>query len=106
MIDALSHELACWQNRAYSRRYLARVAKVRAAEQKVDPMSEALTRAFALGYHKLLAYKDEYEVARLYARRAFREEIAASFEGRLQADLPFRAADHGAERRTGRPAQA
>lgn len=41
-----------------------------------------LTEAVARGMHKLMAYKDEYEVARLHAAPAFRQSLAAHFEGK------------------------
>jgi indolepyruvate ferredoxin oxidoreductase len=52
-----------------------------AKERAVMPGSQALSIAVARYYAKLLAYKDEYEVARLHADPAFRERIAAQFEG-------------------------
>ena len=42
---------------------------------------QALSRAVARYYFKLLAYKDEYEVARLYSEPAFRQALEAQFEG-------------------------
>jgi indolepyruvate ferredoxin oxidoreductase len=45
------------------------------------PGSDALTQAVASNYHKLLAYKDEYEVARLYTETGFLERIDRMFEG-------------------------
>ena len=44
-------------------------------------MGEALTQAVARYYFKLMAYKDEYEVARLYARPEFKAALEAQFEG-------------------------
>ena len=63
MIEALARELTAWQNRDYAERFKIRVAQIRAAETRVAPGSEVLSRAFALGYYKLLAFKDEYEIA-------------------------------------------
>lgn len=59
----------------YVERYRALVAAARA---KGD---EALTRAVATTFYRLLAVKDEYEVARLYADGAFRAALEAQFEG-------------------------
>jgi indolepyruvate ferredoxin oxidoreductase len=73
--------LTDYQNEAYSKRYLADVERVRAAEAKVAPSSHQLTEAFAKGLFKLMAYKDEYEVARLYSDGEFGEEIREQFEG-------------------------
>jgi indolepyruvate ferredoxin oxidoreductase len=52
-----------------------------AAERAAMPGSQALSIAVAKYHAKLLAYKDEYEVARLHADPVFRERIAAQFEG-------------------------
>jgi len=72
--------LTDYQNAAYGERYRALVTRVRDAERKVSP-STGLTEAVARGYAKLLAYKDEYEVARLYANGDFARKIAGMFEG-------------------------
>ena len=74
-----AEELTAYQDAAYARRYTDFVARVRAAEAPLG--SEALTDAVARNYFKLLAYKDEYEVARLFAFSAFRAGIDARFEG-------------------------
>jgi indolepyruvate ferredoxin oxidoreductase len=81
LIDSLACELRAYQNARYAARFLARVAEVRAAEARTGGSGERLTRAFALNYFKLLAFKDEYEVARLYAAPEFREKLEATFEG-------------------------
>jgi indolepyruvate ferredoxin oxidoreductase len=60
-------------------RYKALVEKVRVAEQPTG--KSGLAEAVARTYAKLLAYKDEYEVARLYAEAAFRGELERQFEG-------------------------
>ena len=74
-----AEELTAYQDAAYARRYTDFVARVRAAEAPLG--SEALTDSVARNYFKLLAYKDEYEVARLFADPAFRAGIDARFEG-------------------------
>jgi indolepyruvate ferredoxin oxidoreductase len=69
-----------YQNAAYAQRYRALVDKVRRIEgERVN--SSKLTEAVARYYHKLLAYKDEYEVARLHANGEFRKKIEGMFEG-------------------------
>jgi indolepyruvate ferredoxin oxidoreductase len=74
--------LTAYQNLAYAQRYLALVAKVRSAEARLFPAeSPVLTEAVAFNYFKLLAYKDEYEVARLYSNGEFTRQLQAQFEG-------------------------
>lgn len=62
-----------------ARRYQAFIERVRAAEARVG--GEALTKAVAHNYHRLLASKDEYEVARLYSQPEFLAALAEEFEG-------------------------
>jgi indolepyruvate ferredoxin oxidoreductase len=73
--------LTGYQNAAYADRYQALVDKAAAAERARMPGSDALARAVARNYAKLLAYKDEYEVARLYTDGRFRERLAQQFDG-------------------------
>ncbi|MDB5446015.1 MAG: pyruvate ferredoxin/flavodoxin oxidoreductase family protein, partial [Phenylobacterium sp.] len=79
LIERRTAELAAYQNDAYARRYRERVETVRAAE--APPGSEALTRAVAVNLYKLMAYKDEYEVARLYSDGRFAAYRAETFKG-------------------------
>ena len=72
--------LTDYQDAAYAARYTALVAAVQKTEQEKTGGSE-LTGAVARYYFKLLAYKDEYEVARLYTRPEFLQKIDAMFEG-------------------------
>ncbi len=73
--------LTDYQNAAYAQRYAQRVEKVRKAEREKAPGSTALTEAVARYLFKLMAYKDEYEVARLFVDGKFREQVAQRFEG-------------------------
>jgi indolepyruvate ferredoxin oxidoreductase len=70
-------DLVEYQNEHYARRYVDVVAKVRAAEAALG--STALTEAVASNLHKLMAYKDEYEVARLALDKTERAKIRALF---------------------------
>jgi len=83
LIDKRLAYLAKYQNAAYAARYGRLVAAVRAAEAGLDAGDGQypLTEAVARNLHKLMAYKDEYEVARLYADPAFMEKVKSSFEG-------------------------
>jgi indolepyruvate ferredoxin oxidoreductase len=73
--------LTGYQDVAYARRYTDFVARVRAAEAQKLPGRTALTEAVARYYFKLLAIKDEYEVARLYTDGEFVRRVSAQFEG-------------------------
>ncbi|HYR34318.1 MAG TPA: indolepyruvate ferredoxin oxidoreductase family protein [Burkholderiales bacterium] len=72
--------LTAYQNTAYAERYRELVERVRQRERDVASGSK-LTEAVARYYAKLLAYKDEYEVARLHADGALERKIAGMFEG-------------------------
>jgi indolepyruvate ferredoxin oxidoreductase len=73
--------LIAYQDRAYARRYTELLARVRRAESALAPDSILLAEAVARNYFKLLAYKDEYEIARLYTDPEFAQALATSFEG-------------------------
>lgn len=75
-------ELVDYQDGDYARRYVDDVLRVNDEERQVDGSSHRLTDAVAIGLHKLMAYKDEYEVARLQLKPEFAEHVAATFEGR------------------------
>lgn len=70
-----------YQNVAYAERFMRTMRLVRAREQQVDPGSADFSTAIAKSLYKLMAYKDEYEVARLHTDTGFRREVAAQFEG-------------------------
>jgi indolepyruvate ferredoxin oxidoreductase len=72
--------LTGYQNATYAKRYADLVERVRRVESD-RLQSTQLTEAVARYYFKLLAYKDEYEVARLHSDPAFRARIASQFEG-------------------------
>ncbi len=76
--------LTDYQDHAYARRYKDLVVKVQKAESERAKGMTGLAMAVARYYFKLLAYKDEYEVARLYADPAFLEKLKANFDGDYQ----------------------
>jgi indolepyruvate ferredoxin oxidoreductase len=83
LADILAHRmahLAAYQNDAYAGRYRSLVDRVAAAEAGVMPGKDGIARAVARNYAKLLAYKDEYEVARLYRTAEFRDRLDRQFE--------------------------
>jgi len=74
--------LSAYQNPAYAERYQLAVGRLRAVESRIAgskrlPLTEAVARNLA----KLMAYKDEYEVARLHSAPAFLDELRKQFEG-------------------------
>ncbi|MFC3123794.1 indolepyruvate ferredoxin oxidoreductase family protein [Pseudoroseomonas globiformis] len=84
VIARREQELLAYQDAALAQRYAALVRRVRQAEQAAVPGSTALAEAVARGYHKLLAVKDEYEVARLYTETGFLEHLREGFEGQYR----------------------
>ncbi|HUW37831.1 MAG TPA: indolepyruvate ferredoxin oxidoreductase family protein [Rhodocyclaceae bacterium] len=74
-------ELTAYQDAAYARRYETLVDRVAAAEVAAALPGQSLALAVAKYYFKLLAVKDEYEVARLFAAPEFRAQLGQSFEG-------------------------
>ncbi|MBL4890208.1 MAG: indolepyruvate ferredoxin oxidoreductase family protein, partial [Candidatus Lindowbacteria bacterium] len=100
VVDYRYKELTAYQNQAYAELYLTLVNKVREAEAKLLGLGErdgaeltltdlsisdlALTEKVARYYFKLLAYKDEYEVARFYSNGEFQQSLAKQFDGKLR----------------------
>ena len=81
MISRRMAFLSEYQDAAYALRYKALVDRVEAAEAERAPGMSGLAQALARYYFKLLAYKDEYEVARLYAAPEFMAKLEVQFEG-------------------------
>lgn len=100
-----AQELTAYQDAAYAQRYLDLVGKVKEADEAHGPGTFRLTQTVSDMLFKLMAYKDEYEVARLYSDPAFKEKIAQRFEDpkKLKVHLapPFLA--HRKDPKTGRP---
>jgi len=78
-----SQLLTEYQNKRLAKRYRNLLEKVRLAADK-GGYGEALPRAVAINYAKLLAYKDEYEVARLYTDGRFEQQLRDQFEGEFK----------------------
>jgi indolepyruvate ferredoxin oxidoreductase len=89
VVEHRAAHLARYQDEAYAERFRRAVARVREAERQAAPGRTDLALAAALGLAKLMAYKDEYEVARLYADGGFKAQLEAEFEGwdRLEVHL-------------------
>ncbi len=81
LIERRASFLADYQNEAYSQRYRKFIDKVRRQESGLRESSTELTEAVARYLFKLMAYKDEYEVARLYSNGEFRKALAERFKG-------------------------
>jgi indolepyruvate ferredoxin oxidoreductase len=81
MVERRRDYLTAYQDAAYADRYADLVKRVQKREAEVGAGGTALTEAVARYYFKLLASKDEYEVARLFADPEFQRSLAANFEG-------------------------
>jgi len=84
-----AEHLRAYQNEAYARRYLEAVERVRRAESERARGRDGLALAAARNLYSVMAYKDEYEVGRLYSSKEFRDQITETFEGdyRLEFNL-------------------
>ena len=84
-IDSLivrrSKDLVAYQNKAYAARFETLVRKVQQAEQQTMAGTERLTRTVLTQTYRLMATKDEYEVARLYTDGRFEKQLREQFEG-------------------------
>ena len=80
--DLIAHrrqELTRYQSRSYAQRYMRMIETVRRAEEKVVPGHSLLTETVARALFKLMAIKDEYEVARLYTDGRFAKALEDQF---------------------------
>ena len=84
MITRRTAFLVDYQDQAYADRYRSLVDRVRKGEQDTLGGSTALTETVARYLFKLMAYKDEYEVARLYTSGDFQRRLQQQFEGDYQ----------------------
>ncbi|HEY7990296.1 MAG TPA: indolepyruvate ferredoxin oxidoreductase family protein [Stellaceae bacterium] len=80
LIGHRGDHLTLYQGRKLAARYRKLVDKVRQRERNIGG-SEELARAVAVNYAKVLAYKDEYEVARLFLHPDFKKQLRETFEG-------------------------
>jgi indolepyruvate ferredoxin oxidoreductase len=95
--------LTAYQDAAYADRYKALVERARAKDEALGA-GGSLARAVARSYYKLLANKDEFEVARLYSSPEFKRQLEAQFDGKFRLHFHLGAwpiAKHGAD--TGEP---
>jgi indolepyruvate ferredoxin oxidoreductase len=82
-IAGFALDLASYQSKAYARRYLKMLALVSSSERTADPTSVAVTEVAARELYRIMAYKDEYEVARLLLRGPFRRWLEGRSDERL-----------------------
>ena len=86
-----SNYLTAYQNADYAEKYRALVEKVRAVEKShlpnADHQNLELTEAVARYYFKLLAYKDEYDIARLLSNDDFYQQIKQQFSGKVKINF-------------------
>ncbi len=88
--EILAHRAAlleAYQDRTYAERYRDAVGRIRQAETRAVPGSERLAVAVARNLARLMAYKDEYEVARLYTSGTFAAQLAREIEGAKRLEL-------------------
>ncbi|MBO6758949.1 MAG: indolepyruvate ferredoxin oxidoreductase family protein [Roseibium sp.] len=78
-IAAYADELTAYQDAAYAARFQSQIAAVKSADERHGPGAMRLTKTAADMLYKVMAYKDEYEVARLYSDPAFKAKVAARF---------------------------
>ncbi|TRW18312.1 indolepyruvate ferredoxin oxidoreductase family protein [Glacieibacterium frigidum] len=89
VIDHRADLLGRYQDAAYAARFRALAETARAAENVAVPGSERFTIAVAKSLAKLMAYKDEYEVARLHVESGFQSGVLAQFEGTPRISYSF-----------------
>jgi indolepyruvate ferredoxin oxidoreductase len=84
MVERRVQFLTAYQNGAYAADYRALVEKAKAAEAARAPGKCGLADAVGRYLFKLMAYKDEYEVARLYTDGSFERQVRTEFDGDLR----------------------
>jgi indolepyruvate ferredoxin oxidoreductase len=106
MIALRANHLTGYQDQALADRYRARVERMAALEKEKAPGRTGLAEAVAQGYFKLLSYKDEYEVARLYTDGRFEKAVTETFDGKLKLQFhlaPLLLSWLGRDKVTGEP---
>jgi len=76
-----------YQNKKYADQYKELVDYVKKNEQKINVDKNIFSNAVAINYFKLMSYKDEYEVARLYSNNEFINKINKTFEGNFKINF-------------------
>ncbi len=81
--------LTAYQNSAYAGRYRTLIDIARQAESSIENAGQAFSRAVAAGFFQTMAYKDEYEVARLHTSKAFTRQLQATISGKFKITHHF-----------------
>ncbi len=85
IVEDRTSRLVDYQNAAYTRKYQSHVEQIRAIDIEAEQFS--LTSAVAKNLYKLMAYKDEYEVARLFSQKEFIQKVNEQFEGDFKLEF-------------------
>lgn len=92
IIDWRVRELTKYQDEAYAKRYQQFMLKVKSFDTRMSVSeSQAFTIAVAKSLFKLMAYKDEYEVARMYSSGDFKKQVEQQFDGNYALKFHFAA---------------
>ncbi|SDZ84842.1 indolepyruvate ferredoxin oxidoreductase family protein [Microbulbifer marinus] len=84
LVARLAAELTEYQSAAYARHFTRTIERLHAAEKALPRYEGRLTRAAANSLYKAMAYKDEYEVARLYSGEDFQRQLQETFSGNFK----------------------
>ncbi|MFM9943073.1 MAG: indolepyruvate ferredoxin oxidoreductase family protein [Hyphomicrobiaceae bacterium] len=87
IIAVRAKHLEGYQDAALAERYRTQVKRIADLEAAKTPGRTGLAEAVAKGYFKLLSYKDEYEVARLYTDGRFEADLKKNFDGPLKLEF-------------------
>jgi indolepyruvate ferredoxin oxidoreductase len=87
LIEKRASDLAAYQDASYADRFRTLVETARNAERRIAGAGEAFSQAVAHNAYRLMAYKDEYEVARLYGSAEFKASLAAQFSDTRKISL-------------------
>ena len=86
-IQRLAAELSAYQSASYAKHFVTAIDTLHQAEQKLPGCDGSVTRAAAQSLFKAMAYKDEYEVARLYSGEAFKKQLRDTFSGNYRINF-------------------
>jgi indolepyruvate ferredoxin oxidoreductase len=79
--------LTAYQNKPYADKYISLITRVKEIDKKLSPEAQELTNAVADNAFKVMAYKDEYEIARLYCDDRFSQQIKENFDGKYKVSF-------------------